>query len=464
MRLNLAPERIWNVTLETAIKPFLRKATAARPAATLLAFSFMVVMAAGCAKAPVFTLMETPAIYHKAAVDPFAHLDPILRGTVVSVFYATNRQPRDSGAGGLPYGNAKDKVLNLGIATLRFGDENFSWEELYAASIAPERDYPVTISLLDCDQLAKLPEDFRPEARQVLTAEQQNFAAAINMQLAVAQDKEIMIYVHGTKVDFLNSLVITAEVHHFAGRDFVGIGFAWPSHQNILFYLLGQDVALAKDSSQALRALLEFLAAHTTARRINLLSYSAGARVASKALYELRSAYPTLSRDDLRQTFRLGSVIFAAADVPIETFHQRLPAISDLSQQVVVTVSDHDPALLAAEKYMGGGVRIGVESAGLWELQLLKAEKITNFEVVDLSLNQEGRGFDIVGHHYWYRHPWASSDIVLLLRTNAPPHRRGLSPAELEGVFYMSPEYPQKVQEAVRRELGDSWLKSKKTP
>jgi esterase/lipase superfamily enzyme len=444
--------------LETAIDPSPRRAAAGRPAVTLLALSVMIVMVAGCAKTPVYTLMETPAIYHEAAVDPFSHLDPVLRGTVVTVFYATNRQPRNSNAGGLLYGNKKDKVLNLGIATLRFGDEGFSWEALYAASIAPERDYPVPISLLDCDQLARLPEDFRSEAPQVLTAEQQDFAAAINMQLAVAQDKEIMVYVHGTKVDFLNSLVITAEVDHFSGRDFVGIAFAWPSHQNILYYLLGQDVTRAKDSSQALSALLEFLAAHTTAKHINLLSYSAGARVASKALYEMRSAYPALSRDELQQRFRLGSVIFAAADVPIETFHQRLPAISDLSQQVVLTVSDHDPALLAAEKYMGGGTRIGVESAGLWELQLIASQGVTNFEVVDLSLKQEGRGFDIIGHHYWYRHPWASSDIILLLRTNAPPHRRGLSPAELEGVFYMSPEYPQEVREAVRRELGNSWL------
>lgn len=445
--------------LETAIDPSPRRAAAAGPAAALLAMSLTAVLLAGCAKAPVYTLMETPAIYHQAAVDPFAHLDPVLRGTVVTVFYATNRQPQDGGGGGLPYGNAQDSVLNMGVATLRFGDENFSWDELYAASIAPQRDQPIQISLLDSDQLARLPADYRLEAAPVLTAEQQDFAAAINMQLAVAQDKEIMVYIHGTKVDFLNSLVITAEVDHFAGRDFVGIAFAWPSHQNILYYLLGQDVTRAKDSSQALRALLEFLAAHTTAKHINLLSYSAGARVTSKALHELRSAYPALSRDELRRMFRLGSVIFAAADVPIETFHQRLPAMSELAQQVVVTVSDHDPALLAAEKYMGGGVRMGVESAGLWELQTIASQGLANFEVIDLSLRQEGRGFNIIGHHYWYRHPWASSDIILVLRTNAPPYRRGLSAAELEGIFYMSPEYPQKVREAVRRELGDSWLK-----
>ncbi|MBW2518821.1 MAG: hypothetical protein JRD88_00535 [Deltaproteobacteria bacterium] len=46
----------------------------------------------------------------------------------------------------------------------------------------------------------------------------------------------------------------------------------------------------------------------------------------------------------------------------------------------------------------------------------------------------------------------------LLLRTNLPPNRRGLSPAELEGVFFMSPDYPVKVREAIKSELGDQWF------
>jgi hypothetical protein len=42
---------------------------------------------------------------------------------------------------------------------------------------------------------------------------------------------------------------------------------------------------------------------------------------------------------------------------------------------------------------------------------------------VDVSRHKEVRGFDIGGHHYWYRyrHPWMSSDILFLLRTNLPP-------------------------------------------
>jgi esterase/lipase superfamily enzyme len=68
----------------------------------------------------------------------------------------------------------------------------------------------------------------------------QAFIESINTELAQAVDKVIMVYVHGTKVDFANSIILTAEVDHFAGRDFVGVAFAWPSHQNILSYLLGR--------------------------------------------------------------------------------------------------------------------------------------------------------------------------------------------------------------------------------
>ncbi len=417
----------------------------------------ILVQTIGCSGPRVHTLMDTPVLYHGAAIDPFAHLGDDHRSTTLSVFYATNRRPQEPEGDGIGYGNGKDSALRLGHASVRFGDGDFRWEDLYAASIAPHRDVPVPVSIAEVRETAALPDFAEFRRGSPLTEEQKAFAAAIDSDLGVAKDKEIMVYVHGTKVDFANSVVMTAEVDHFAGRDFVGVAFSWPSHQNILHYLLGVDVTRAQDSSRALRTLLEFLAEHTNAERINLLSYSAGGRVVSKALHELRSAYPDWDPERLRGTFRIGAVVFAAADIPMDAFRARLPSIADLCQQVVVTVSDHDPALIAAKEYMGGGVRVGQESAEEAELSLMRSLGITNFEVVDLSLSQEGRGFDIVGHHYWYRHPWASSDIVLLMRTNLPPLARGLSPSELEGVFYLSPDYPERVREAARARLGGSW-------
>lgn len=428
-----------------------------------LAVIVCVLLLAGCSGKPQFVLMETPAIYHHAAIDPFAHLEEHEKGTDMSVFYATNRQRTVFSEGDLPYGNQKDDKLHFGKAVLRFGDEKFAWSDLYNASISPQREQPVSLSLEDHKEAGTLPEKHQFLMGDKLSEETQQFIAEINQQLSQVEDKEIMVYVHGTKVDFLNSVAMTAEIDHFTGRDFVGLAFAWPSHQNILYYLFGMDVTRAKDSSQALRTLVEFLARYTEAEHINILAYSAGGRVLSKALHELRNAHPELTKETLRQSFRLGAVIFAAADVPLDVFHERLPAISDLAAQVVVTVSGHDPALESAEKFMGGGVRISEVTAEEEELSLVKAMGIKNFEVIDLSLNSEGRGFDIVGHHYWYRHPWASSDIVLLLRTNLPPNRRGLSPAEMEGVFFMSPEYPGKAIEATKKELGKSWRRKAAT-
>jgi hypothetical protein len=82
---------------------------------------------------------------------------------------------------------------------------------------------------------------------------------------------------------------------------------------------------------------------------------------------------------------------------------------------------------------------------------------IDNLEIIDLSRGQEHRGFDITGHHYWYRHPWASSDIVFLLRTDLPSHRRGLSPAVTERVWFFSPDYPERARAALLRELKGQW-------
>jgi hypothetical protein len=110
--------------------------------------------------------------------------------------------------------------------------------------------------------------------------------------------------------------------------------------------------------------------------------------------------------------------------------------------QVVITVTDDDSALKAAERFMGGKVRAGEEKAEIIEEAFIINNELPNVEIIDVSYGQEVRGFDITGHHYWYRHPWMSSDIIFLMRTDLPPNRRGLSPTELEGIWYLSPDYP----------------------
>jgi len=409
----------------------------------------------GCTSHKTLTLMPTPVIYQNLRIDPFAHLTSAQKDTKTQIFYATNRAPKFS-KNRIGYGNKVDSIVHLGKATIRMGDPNSKWDDLHKSLLSDAQTKPMPITLEKVEELSEIPaKDI--QSKNGLTPELQAFADSINSELAGAVDKEIMVYVHGTKVDFDNSTILTAEIDHFAGRDFVGLAFAWPSHQNILSYLSGTDVLRARNSSPALQSLLILLSEHTTAEHINVLSYSAGGKVTSRALFEMRQLFPDMDSKALKEKFRIGSVVFAAADVEVDKFLERISAISELANQVVITISDDDNALKAAKRFMGGTFRAGSLEAEQIEERFIVSHHLSNIEIIDVSFGQKVRGFDITGHHYWYRHPWMSSDIIFLMRTDLPPHRRGLSPAELEGIWYLSVDYPEKIRKAAEVELEGQW-------
>ena len=383
----------------------------------------------GCTSHKTTTMMPAPVVYHNSVIDPFAHLAEAQKSTTIEVFYATNRVP-EAKQDEQKYGNSIDKQIHLGVATIHMGDQGSDWNDLYEYSLSEKQISPMPIQLEKTIEMAEMPTGLAT-GPGVLSLELQAFVDSINKEISSAIDKEIMVYVHGTKVDFAESAILTAEIDHFTRRDYVGVAFAWPSHQNILAYLTGTDVKRALDSSEALQRLLVLLAEHTDAEHINILSYSAGARVASKALFDLRQSFADLNPEQLKEKFRLGAAGFAAADVTVDVFLERMPSISSLAKQVVITVSDNDNALNAARKYMGGAVRAGSAEAETMEEEFIISKHMSNVEIIDVSIGQEIRGFNITGHHYWYRHPWMSSDIIFLMRTDLPPAHRGLSSAEM---------------------------------
>ena len=412
-------------------------------------------LATGCAAPLTYDLMQTPILYVDSPLDPFAHLPEELKNPQSTIYYATNRAPSGAGSS-TPYSNSISEMLRFGSATVRMGGQNTDWETLHRSSLLVQRSEPILISLEQTEETAVLPQSDNLQGKQI-PAELKDFFKQINNELAKVVDKEIMVYIHGTKVDFTNAAVLAAEVEHFAGRDFVSVAYAWPSHQNILSYLFGTDVKRARDSSTGLTEVIILLAQETTAKKINILSYSAGGRVASKALEEMRRRFVHLDTEQLKKEFRIGAVIFAAADVEIDVFLERLSAANDFADQVVITTSDKDNALQAAQKYMGGPVRAGTTEAERSELNFIGAENLDKVSIIDVSLGQDQRGFDIVGHHYWYRHPWMSSDIIFIMRTDLPPPRRGLQQAENGSIWYLSADYPQQVKEAAAIELGSQW-------
>jgi esterase/lipase superfamily enzyme len=413
-------------------------------------------VAIGCASTRPVTLMPTPVLYEDRIVEPFSHVAEALRTPTTQVFYATNRAHRAHDPE-QPYGNGFDDELHLGAASVRIGAPDVDWDEIVEMSLDNPPGSTIPITLDDVTHWDSLLHRASGSVVDWDEASHSRFVSEINAELDHHVDREIMVYVHGTKTGFEPAIAMAGEIDHFAGKDFVGVAFAWPSHQNILYYLLRIDVRRAQHSSEALRDLIKLLATETTARRINILSWSAGGRVTSKALHELRRERPDLDRHEARDLYRLGSVVFAAADVELDDFLERLPAISELADQVVLTLTDDDVALNAARKYMRGQVRIGTLEAEQAELEFIDSHHLENVEIIDVSHGKDARGFDITGHHYWYRHPWNASDIILLMRTDLGPAERGLSAAETYGLWYLSPDYPDRVRAAAQSVLADDW-------
>lgn len=426
---------------------FLRPLTRAVSGALALALAGAI---PGCG-VPQDSLMVSPIIYDADGIDPLAHLDPSHRTPSEEIFFVTNRA-RDPGTYDSPlaYGNTPTDTLQFGMARVRFGDD-LTWAELHAASRRPQRDESIKLRLTDVWEYGSV--HFADHERvEDPTDGWAEFLADVNAELAVSRHPEIVIYVHGAKVNFYHACIFSAQLDHFVGRDVVSIAFAWPTHQDIFRYLSGEDIARGRDSVELFESLLRLLARETTAERINVVSWSAGGRVVSKALEDI------IQWDDELQSpsgeRRLGAVVFAAPDVPADDFLERLPAIHESAERVIITASDDDIALTQASVFMGGGRRMGTSLAVMPTGEREVLEKLRHVEFVDVSSGRDERGFNIDGHRYWFTHPWTASDLMLAIRTRRAASDRGLTPTDIRNVWQFPPDYPARARAAARSSLG----------
>ncbi|MGM0659284.1 MAG: alpha/beta hydrolase [Pseudomonadota bacterium] len=403
-------------------------------------------LVAGCGTSPNVSLMPTPVVYTELGIGPLDAVPPGERWAPRMVYYATTRE-RSQGWQRIEYDNRKGEMVRLGAALIGFGTEDLEWEDLRELSSVADRandEIPLSIAGIVETGRWRIGETPDPEALSV-------FFSMLNNSIDRASDDELLIYVHGAKVDFYNATAFAAEMDHFMRRDMTAMAFAWPSRQNIVAYGTGMDVARAYRSAESLTDLLEMLARHSDAEKINIVSWSAGGRLVTRALKTLSERHPELSSAEWTRRFRIGTVYYAASDVPRAEFLDELDALERVSDRIIVTVTDNDGALKLARRFMGGGYRLGDRrgelSPGQFE-QLMEAESL---EVIDVSMGAQERGFDISGHRYWLDHPWASNDVLLAVRSDLRPEERGLVQSELPFLWFIPPDYPQRLRQSMLR-------------
>ncbi|MFL6648880.1 MAG: alpha/beta hydrolase [Sulfurifustaceae bacterium] len=388
-------------------------------------------------------MMPAPVVFKDDRLDFAPRLSSELRTTRVPVFYAAvgppvaddKTAPSDAGA---------DDALRFGVADVRLGEPQWNWDDLLASDRVSTIDHLRPGAVTNVDDLGRA-----PRGADVPASAARDFIARINAQLARANNKELVLYVHGYRVTFDDVAVTMSSFEHYLGHGAM-VFFRWPT--GVHWWNYG-------DCDRAERYIPDIenviaLVARSDAQYINLIAYSCGSSLLARALVRLRSRQPNEDRAALARRYRLGNVIFAASDSDFKPFaRDYVPPIMDLAQQTIVYMSRNDRALWFSS-LVAGGSRLGspdVAELTPQELERLAADP--RFQGIDVS---DVRGAHEVsggarGHGYWYANEWISADVTVSLRYPVPPGKRCLVRPPGRNVWRFPDDYPQCLAEQLLR-------------
>jgi len=250
------------------------------------------------------------------------------------------------------------------------------------------------------------------------------FSKLINQKLGYSKSKDIIIFINGYRTLFENPLLVAAEFSEYLKDDGVVIAYSWATTPKLFDYM--RDVETTRISSSKLRKFLNYLAKNTNAENIHIVAHSAGTRVTMDALQQMALSSPNSNREGFRRKFKIGQVVLAASDANPKHF---AAASGDgmllVPNRTTVYISTKDKALnlsrlLFRTERLGQLSRMGNNSTRVsnWVLN----HKYLNF--IDVSADK--RAFIHNGHSYFRSSPWTSSDLILLLKKNLHPSKRGL--------------------------------------
>lgn len=397
---------------------------------------------------PTVYLMPTPAVWSTGEVNPFEVNPELQENNEIRLLYATNRIPA-----GLKnkrtYTVFPDDRLSVGVATMQIGDEETTWQQLLNLSTSAEPEGRPPLKLGNLRELSQ----FLLDGSGPSSTSARILAGAVNGALERSVDKNITIYVHGANTNIYRACAQAAQYHHFTGQNSIVLVYLWPSAENLLGY--GTDTRHALQSAPAFAHLLTLLAAHTNAKTVNILAYSAGAQIVSPAM-EILGREASLKKHD---SLRLGKVYYAAADIGFATFVKHLKSYVEmpLSTTLAINMSDSVLALSARrnrESRAGSPDRDDLNPAdNQW---VRSVSKTPGLAIISISSNTVS-GMSRRSHDFWYSHPWVSSDVLTQFIFHQPPHRRGLVEVTTdEGLRYWSfpQDYPERIIPIVDREIN----------
>ena len=385
-------------------------------------------------------LMPAPTAFISGHLDPFGSVTDDNIEHHEKLFYATDRKPAQEGDPQDFYNNERGFVLRTGVANVVADPPFETWENARRITLVEQRDQPYKLRVVGAQEIGIMPFSMtrymeNPPTSAQTAAAGRRFAAQINAQLAGTSNKDVFIYTHGYNVDFDYATLVSKQLQHYLGYQGAFISYNWTATPSRLAYFRDQESALA--TRRNLRELITFLSINTQARRIHLIGYSAGTRLAFDTAYQIAlSAAPSE---------KLGKVILIGSDLDRAYFIQAIEdGLLDVVTDLTIYQSLTDSAL-AISRFVFGRRRVGetAESGGIVpavQTQLATIDGLHVIDVTDAEAANTGNG-----HWYFQSSPWASSDLFLSLLTDKGPPERGLVRAPGKIAWSFPADYPERL-------------------
>ena len=198
--------------------------------------------------------------------------------------------------------------------------------------------------------------------------------AICQTELADVPTKRVLVFVHGYRVSFDDSIRRTAQLAHDLGFSGSAIAFSWPSQANIADYFVDANNAMA--SSTFLDDVLLSLS-QIGIDEVHVLSHSMGVQIVVDASRDY------VKRANMR---RLGPFVLAAPDIDRGIFQQRSSDICGVSANVILYASRNDLALLASKR-LHKYARAGDASV------MLICEGVESIDATHINTDWLGHGF-----------------------------------------------------------------------
>ncbi|MGR3615795.1 MAG: alpha/beta hydrolase [Paracoccaceae bacterium] len=222
------------------------------------------------------------------------------------------------------------------------------------------------------------------------------------------------------------------------------MSYNWPATPSRLAYL--KDLETADATRRNLRELISFLSKNTNARRIHLIGYSAGSRLAFETAYQIALQ----NRASGRKTVKLGQVILIGSDLDRTYFTQSLQdGLLDGMDHLTLYMSASDAALQMSRLLFGrnrlGQIAEDEDVNTNLSAQLRSEQRLSLIDASDAS------GADLGNGHWYFRSsPWVSSDIFVSLLLNRKPAARGLLRPQQNPIWAFPKDYPSRISAALK--------------